>query len=330
MRRLLVLAIVGAAMSACTSTSRGDDVGDDATPDEVVLVSYDAFTPADGVFDDFTRATGARVRVVTGGDSGTVVSRAILTAGTPEGDVLWGVDDTTLARAERARLFDRIEDVDTGDVCVNVDDEWYSERGLVPPRSFDDLFTPTYRGQLVVQNPVTSAPGTAFLLATIARYGDEWRERWRDLVINDVLVVNDWTAAYTVEFSGSSGAGTRPLVVSYGSSPPAEVIYATTPIDEPSTSVLEDTCLRLTERAGVLRGTRNPSLANALLDYLRGATFQESMPLSLFVFPIDPSTPLPEVFTAFAARPESPLQIDAGRIDANLEAWLAEWRDIVL
>ena len=327
MRRLLALVVLGSVAAACTSTGDGTD---DATPDEVVLVSYDAFTPADGAFDGFTRATGARVRVVTGGDSGTVVSRAILTAGNPEGDVLWGVDDTTLARAERARLFDRVEDVDTGDVCVNVDDSWYASRGLVPPRGFDDLFDPAYRGHLVVQNPVTSAPGTAFLLATIARYGDDWRTRWADLVANDVLVVNDWTAAYTVEFSGSSGAGPRPLVVSYGSSPPAEVVFATEPVDEPGTSVMEDTCLRITERAGVLRGTRNPRLADALLDHLLSRAFQETMPLSLFVFPIDPSTPLPDVFRRFAARPASPLRLDADVIDANLETWLARWRDIVL
>jgi thiamine transport system substrate-binding protein len=327
-RRLLALLVLGAAAAACTS-SPGDGERD-ATPDEVVLVSYDAFTPAEGAFDEFTRTTGARVRVVTGGDSGTVVSRAILTAGTPEGDVLWGVDDTTLARAERARLFERVADVDTGDVCVNVDDDWYARRGLAAPSDFDDLFEPAWRGHLVVQNPVTSAPGTAFLLATIARYGDGWRERWADLVDNDVLVVNDWSAAYTIEFSGSSGAGSRPLVVSYGSSPPAEVVFAAEPVDEPGTSVMEDTCLRITERAGVLRGTRNPRLADALLDHLLSRTFQETMPLSLFVFPIDPSTPLPDVFRRFAARPVSPLRLDAAVIDANLEAWLAEWRGIVL
>lgn len=328
MRRAWVLLVGTAIVAACTSPPDGG--AGDATPDEVVLVAYDAFTPADGAFDEFTRATGARVRVVTGGDSGTVVSRAILTAGTPEGDVLWGVDDTTLGRAERARLFDRIESVDTGDVCVNVDDEWYAGRGLEPPRGFDDLFDPAYRGHLVVQNPVTSSPGTGFLLATIARYGDAWRERWADLVANDVLVVNDWTAAYTVEFSGSSGAGPRPLVVSYGSSPPAEVVFAVEPVDEPGTSVLEDTCLRLTERAGVLRGTRNPRLADALLDHLLSRSFQETMPLSLFVFPIDPSVPLPDVFERFAARPAAPLRLDPEAIDADLETWLADWRDIVL
>jgi len=327
-RRLLALVLLGSMAAACTSP--GDGGSGDATPDEVVLVSYDAFTPAEGAFDEFTRATGARVRVVTGGDSGTVVSRAILTSGNPEGDVLWGVDDTTLARAERARLFDRVEEVDTGDVCVNVDDDWYARRGIIPPRDFDDLFDPAYRGHLVVQNPVTSAPGTAFLLATIARYGDGWRERWSELVDNDVLVVNDWTAAYTVEFSGSSGAGPRPLVVSYGSSPPAEVVFATEPVDEPGTSVMEDTCLRITERAGVLRGTSNPRLADALLNHLLSRTFQETMPLSLFVFPIDPSTPLPDVFERFAARPAAPLRLDSAVIDANLETWLADWRDIVL
>lgn len=323
----LVAGLLG--LAACTSSpSTTND--SDATPDEVVLVAYDAFTPAEGIFDAFTAATGARVRVVTGGDSGTVVSRAILTAGNPEGDVLWGVDDTTLARADRARLFDRIDAVDTGDVCVNVDDGWYADRGIDPPSSMDDLVDPAHRGQLVVENPVDSAPGTAFLLATIARHGEDWRDWWRRLVDNDVLVVNDWSTAYTIEFSGSSGGGSRPLVVSYGSSPPAEVVYAVEPIDSPGTSVIEDSCLRMTEYAGVLRGTRNPRLADALLDYLLEVPFQESMPLSLFVFPVNPDARLPEVFERFAARPAEPLVVPSADIDARLEDWLDEWRSLVL
>ena len=331
---LVVLAACGGSPGGTTDSTvpAGDatTVPADATPGEVTLLAYDSFTPAEGIFDAFERQTGAKVKVVTGGDSGSLISKAILTAGNPEGDVLWGVDNTTLSRAEGARLLDSYEPVDEGDVCVNYDKQWYASRGITPPASLDDLVKPVYRGQLVVQDPVNSSPGLAFLMASVAKYGDGWTQWWAQLKENKVRIAADWTAAYTVDFSGSSGKGKYPLVVSYGSSPPAEVLYAATPIDEPPTGVIESTCFRQTEYAGVLRGTRNPGLARALVDYLLDVPFQESMPLSLFVFPVNPQAKLPELFARFAVRAVSPLTLDPDVIAANRDGWLDEWRAIAL
>jgi len=331
---LVVLAACGGSPGGTTDSTvpAGDatTVPADATPGEVTLLAYDSFTPAEGIFDAFERQTGAKVKVVTGGDSGSLISKAILTAGNPEGDVLWGVDNTTLSRAEGARLLDSYEPVDEGDVCVNYDKQWYASRGITPPASLDDLVNPVYRGQLVVQDPVNSSPGLAFLMASVAKYGDGWTQWWAQLKENKVRIAADWTAAYTVDFSGSSGKGKYPLVVSYGSSPPAEVLYAATPIDEPPTGVIESTCFRQTEYVGVLRGTRNPGLARALVDYLLDVPFQESMPLSLFVFPVNPQAKLPDLFTKFAVRAASPLTLDPDVIAENRDKWLDEWRAIAL
>ena len=331
---LVVLAACGGSPGGTTDSTvpAGDatTVPADATPGEVTLLAYDSFTPAEGIFDAFEKQTGAKVKVVTGGDSGSLISKAILTAGNPEGDVLWGVDNTTLSRAEGARLLDSYEPVDEGDVCVNYDKQWYASRGITPPASLDDLVKPVYRGQLVVQDPVNSSPGLAFLMASVAKYGDGWTQWWAQLKENKVRIAADWTAAYTVDFSGSSGKGKYPLVVSYGSSPPAEVLYAATPIDEPPTGVIESTCFRQTEYVGVLRGTRNPGLARALVDYLLDVPFQESMPLSLFVFPVNPQAKLPELFARFAVRAVSPLTLDPDVIAANRDGWLDEWRAIAL
>jgi len=331
---LVVLAACGGSPGGTTDSTvpAGDatTVPADATPGEVTLLAYDSFTPAEGIFDAFERQTGAKVKVVTGGDSGSLISKAILTAGNPEGDVLWGVDNTTLSRAEGARLLDSYEPVDEGDVCVNYDKQWYASRGITPPASLDDLVNPVYRGQLVVQDPVNSSPGLAFLMASVAKYGDGWTQWWAQLKENKVRIAADWTAAYTVDFSGSSGKGKYPLVVSYGSSPPAEVLYAATPIDEPPTGVIESTCFRQTEYVGVLRGTRNPGLARALVDYLLDVPFQESMPLSLFVFPVNPQAKLPDLFTKFAVRAASPLALDPDVIAESRDKWLDEWRAIAL
>ena len=327
-RTLLALSFV-LAITACSSASSNTSI--DATPNEVTLLAYDAFTPTDGIFDAFTTATGATVKVVTGGDSGVLISKAILTAGAPEGDVLWGLDNTLLSRAQKAELLTSYEPVDTGDICVNYDKQWFASRNIAPPTSLDDLTLPAYKDLLVTQDPVASSPGLGFLLGTIAHFGyDDWQDYWKSLKTNEIHIAPDWTTAYTIEFSGSSGKGKYPLVVSYGSSPPAEVLYAEKPIDTPPTAVIESTCFRQTEYVGALRGTRNPKLATQLISYLLDVPFQESMPLSLFVFPINKNATLPDLFTKFAVAPKTPLTLDPADIEMNRDSWLSTWRDIIL
>ena len=327
--RTLLAASFVVAVTACSSSSSNSSI--DATPNEVTLLAYDAFTPQEGIFDAFTAATGAKVKVVTGGDSGVLISKAILTAGTPEGDVLWGLDNTLLSRAQKAELLTSYEPVDTGDICVNYDKRWFASRNIAPPTSLEDLALPAYKNLLVVQDPVASSPGLGFLLGTIAHFGvDKWQNYWKSLKENGVRVSPDWTSAYTIDFSGSSGKGKYPLVISYGSSPPAEVLYAEKPIDTPPTAVIESTCFRQTEYVGALRGTRNPNLAAKLISYLLDVPFQESMPLSLFVFPVNKKAALPELFTKFAVAPKNPLTLDPTDIEKNRDAWLNSWREIIL
>ena len=327
--RTLLTTLLIVSATACSSPSSNSST--DATPNEVTLLAYDAFTPQEGIFDAFTAATGAKVKVVTGGDSGVLISKAILTAGTPEGDVLWGLDNTLLSRAQKAELLTSYEPVDTGDICVNYDKQWFASRNIAPPTSLEDLALPAYKNLLVVQDPVASSPGLGFLLGTIAHFGvDKWQNYWKSLKENGVHVSPDWTSAYTIDFSGSSGKGKYPLVVSYGSSPPAEVLYAEKSIDTPPTAVIESTCFRQTEYVGALRGTRNPKLAAQLISYLQDVPFQESMPLSLFVFPVNKKATLPDLFTKFAVAPKNPLTLEPADIEKNRDSWLSTWREIIL
>ena len=317
---LLGSAIVAASCTSSTSKN---------STTEVTLIAYDSFTPEEGIFDAFTEQTGATVKVVTAGDTGTMVSKAVLTAGNPEGDVLWGIDNTFLSRAQNANVLSSYEPVDEGDICVNYDKSWFNQRALAVPTSFEDLTRPEYSGLLTVQDPVNSSPGLGFLLGTIAHFGDNnWEQYWRALKDNKVNVAPDWTTAYYEAFSGASNTGQYPLVVSYGSSPPAEVVFAETPITEPTTGVIEATCFRQTEYVGVMRGTKNTELAEKLVEFLLGKEFQESMPLTLFVFPINTDAVLPEVFEKFAVRPANPLTVGPKKIEDNREAWLDTWRGL--
>ncbi len=327
--------------------------------DTITLVTYDSFPEAETTLNDaldaFAAETGVDVEILVAGDAGTMVTKAGLTAGNPEGDVMWGVDNTLLSRAIADEIFEpyvpeAIADgsvsiaqefldlvpggdatpVDYGDVCVNYDIGWFAERDLEPPASFDDLIDPTYGGTLVVQNAATSSPGLAFLLATIHEFGDgAWQDYWRSLGANGVEVVEGWTQAYYERFTWAGG-GPTPSVVSYGSSPPAEVIFAAPPRDDAPTGVIEDTCFRQVEFAGVLRGTDALPEAQALVDFLISEEFQRELPLNLFVYPTNDAVELPQEFVDFAVVPETSRSLDPQVIADNRERWIDEWTELVL
>lgn len=328
MKRKIVPAILIASIAFGSCSSGNNTIESGGT---IKLLAYDAFTPEPEIFTSFTKETGIDVIVSLGGDTGTLVSKALLTAGTPEADVLWGVDNTLISRAIDGKLFESYQEVDTAAVCVNYDKDYFSKNDIALPVTLMDLALPTYKDMLVIQNPVTSSPGLAFMLATISKFGvNDWEQYWKSLRANGVKIVDDWTSAYTVEFSGSSGKGKYPLVVSYGSSPPAEVIYSDPPVTEPPTAVMEQTCFGQIEYAGILRGTKKTKNAQKLIDFLTGKIFQESMPLTLFVVPVNPDAVLPEVFSKFAVIPQNPLTLDAADISSNRVAWLDTWTNIML
>jgi thiamine transport system substrate-binding protein len=220
--------------------------------------------------------------------------------------------------------------IDHGEVCLNVDSGWFRSRGLAPPAGLGQLTAPRYRNLLVVENPATSTPGLAFLLATIARFGDGWQDYWRRLRANGVLVVDGWEEAYTVRFSGSSGKGPRPIVVSYASSPPAEVLFAGRKLTEAPTAIVESSCFRQVELAGVLVGARNEKGARMLIDFMLSPAFQGDVPTSMFVFPVREGVELPPVFARWAVVPERPLELSPEEIGANRDRWIREWTDVVL
>ena len=362
LRRIVVVATTVVVVAAACgndddAASSSTDVA--ATADSITLVTYDSFPEADTSLNDalaeFSADTGVDVEILVGGDTGTMLSKAALTAGNPEGDVMWGIDNTLLSRAITDDVFEpylaapiadgsvdidpafldlvpngEATPVDYGDVCVNYDLAWFVERDLQPPTTFADLVDPAYAGQLVVQNPATSSPGLAFLLATIHEYGLEgWQDYWSQLGANGVEVVDGWTEAYYERFTWAGG-GPTPMVVSYGSSPPAEVIFADPVRDDAPTGVIEDTCFRQVEFAGVLRGTDAPDAARQLIDFLVSARFQQELALNLFVYPTNAAVVLPQEFIDFAVVPEPSRAIDPAVIDAERSRWIDEWTELVL
>ncbi len=342
---------VAAALLIATLLSVAGCGGSDKPPTDVVLVTHDAFAISPAVKKAFEDESGLELKILKAGDAGEVVTRALLTAGNPEGDVLFGVDNNLLQRALDGDVFEAYEPpalaevdpeltldpehratpIDRGDVCLNYDKTWFSSHGLAPPRTLADLTLPRYRGLLVVQNPATSTPGLAFMLATIAKFGEGWQSYWRKLRANDVLVVDGWEDAYYARFSGAAGSkGKRPVVVSYASSPPAEVIFRDPRPAAAPTGVVASTCFRQIELAGVLRGARNPDGARKLVDFMLSKRFQEDIPLQMFVFPARRDATLPPEFERFAVVPKHPLELPPAEIEANRERWVDEWTDTVV
>ena len=326
--------------------------GGRAEPTEVVLVTHDSFVISKDVKQAFEQESGLTLRILQSGDAGEALTKALLTAGNPQGDVFFGVDNNLLSRALEGDLFEayespalddidpepdldrrkhRVTPIDHGEVCLNYDKAWFAERGVEPPSFLDHLTEPRYKGLLVVENPATSTPGLAFMLATIARFGEHgWRDYWRRLRENGVLVVDGWEEAYNVRFSGSAGRGDRPVVVSYASSPVAEAIFRTPRPKEAPTAVMGESCYRQIEFAGILRGARNEAGARKLVDFMLSKRFQEDVPLSMFVFPVNREAKLPPEFERFAVVPESPLDLPSEAIEANRDRWVKEWTDIVV
>jgi thiamine transport system substrate-binding protein len=346
--RALNLAVALVAVAVLAVGCGGEDA---AAPTEVVLLTHDSFAISKDVKQRFERESGLRLRILQGGDANETLNRALLTAGDPQGDVLFGIDDSVLSRALEGDLLedyrpdalatvegaflpqtDLVTPIDHGEVCLNVDRGWFAERGLAPPERLEDLTEPRYRDLLVVENPATSSPGLAFLLATVARFGEDgWQDYWRALRANGVLAVDGWEEAYTQQFSGAAGSpGKRPIVVSYATSPAAEVIFSSKPLDEAPTAAVEDGCYRQVEYAGVLRGARNEDGARRLVDFMLSERFQADVPGSMFVYPVRADVPLPEAFVEHAIVPRDPLQLPADDVDANRDRWVARWTEIVV
>ena len=350
-RRAAVGVGVSLIVAACASPTFG------AEERAVRLLTHDSFLLPEAVVEAFEAEHGARLEVIQGGDAGATVNQAILTrmAGDePIADVLYGVDNTFLSRAIEAGIFtpyrssevdalpadllvadDVATPIDVGDVCLNIDVAAFEERGLPVPASLEDLLDPALRDTLVVEDPSLSSPGLAFLLATVATFGDDphvgWQGYWRALRENGVEVASGWEEAYYGRFSGGSGEGDRPMVVSYATSPVAEVLFGEDPeADVAPTRALEAGCFRQVEYAGVLAGAREPELAAAFIDHLLAAETQAELPMAMYVLPVREDVALPEAFERHALRPTAPITMDPADIDAGRERWIAEWTDIVL
>lgn len=347
---LTLIILLAFILQACAKSS-ASLTSTPSGPRTLSVMTHDSFAVSESVITQFEKANNVSVQIITSGDAGTALNKAILSKDNPIADVFYGVDNTFLSRALTEDIFEpynsplladipsqykldsqnRALPIDWGDVCLNIDLTYFSAHNLIPPQNLEDLLKSDYKSLLVVENPASSSPGLAFLLATIGHFGsDQYLDYWRGLVTNDVLVVNDWNTAYYTNFS--RWGGERPIVVSYGSSPPFEVIESKSPDTVPQTAVItsDGSCFRQIEFAGILRGTKNRDLAEKWVDFMLSTPFQEDMPLQMYVFPVNSNAKLNETFQKYLSIPEHPAIVHPDEIAANRETWINAWTETVL
>lgn len=326
-----------------------------AYAETITVLTHNSFAVSKSVIQAFTDSTGIDVRFVQAGDAGEVVNRAILTKDHPIADVLYGVDNSLLVRAERAGIFEpyksplldqvkpeyrfdpnhMVTPIDAGYINLVADEAALAKAGVPLPTSLSDLTKPEYKNMLVVENPATSSPGLGFMLTTVAHFGQghpgDWLDFWAKLRDNGVQVTSGWQEAYNSSFS--MHGGDRPIVVSYNTDPAAEVIFAKTQLTEsPVASVLCNRCAYLQiEAAGILKGTRHRHAAEKFIDFMLSKRFQEDMPLNMFVYPVIEGASVPPQFRRFSKIPtaQQTATLSPAAIDKGERHWIEQWTAVV-
>ena len=314
---------------------------------ELRVLAHNSFFLPKPLLAQFEAQTGVKLSVIKGGDSGELLNKLILTRAQPIADVVFGVDNAQYAKAKAANVLEPyaaaplagesvpivgkgVVAIDYSYVALNYDKAAFAKSGLPLPKTLEDLADPRYRDLLVVQNPATSSPGHAFLLATLAGLGEgaafDW---WARMRANGVKVAKGWSEAYYTEFS--KHGGTRPLVVSYATSPAAEVFYSKEKITEPPTGVLflKGGVFRQVEGVALINGGGQREAAVRFIEFMRSPAVQEALQTSMWMFPAVPGIPRAEVMR-HAAEPASFDTLSSEVIAEKGAEWVSRWTKVVL
>ena len=258
---------------------------------DLTLATHDSFVMSQSQIKEFDKKTGYHLKILKLSDAGSLTNKLVLTKGTPIADAVFGIDNSFAGVATNAGIIDgTLVATDFGDVCLNFDKNWFATHGLAAPTSIKDIIKPTYKNMTVVENPNTSSTGLSFLAASVEIFGEKnWQAFWKSLKTNGVKVDDGWETAYYTDFSGSSGKGAYPIVLSYGSSPADEVRAD----GKSQTAAITDGCFRQTEFIGVLKRAKNPAGAKKLIQYILSPDFQKTFPTAMYMNPAVPGVAIP-------------------------------------
>jgi thiamine transport system substrate-binding protein len=318
-----------------------------SAPAELRVLTHSSFTLPKPLLAQFEKDANVKLRITKAGDAGEMLNKLILTKASPIADVVYGIDNALAPKALAADVLDaytgaaatrtskaplpqKLIPVDYGYVTLNFDKAWFAKRNLALPKTLDELTQPAIAKLLVTENPATSSPGYAFLLATIGTMGEEnafaW---WAKMRSNGLKVSKGWTDAYYTEFSRNGGK--YPLVVSYATSPAAELFYAKDKPTEPPTGslALPGGVFRQVEGVALVKGGRQQETAGKFIEFLRSAAVQQQMQTEMWMYPAESTVAKAEVMQ-HAPEPagfNTPSDQDIADKGA---AWVKRWTQVVL
>jgi len=313
---------------------------------ELRVMVHNSFALPKALLAKFENDNGIKLSLIKGGDAGEMLNKLILTKAAPIADAVFGIDNTLVAKALAAGVLeptvvsvqypadpvlgDAVVAVDYGFVALNYDKAAVVKKGVPLPTSLQDLTQPAYKKWLVTPHPATSSTGYAFLLATIASMGEEgafsW---WAKMRANGLKVVKGWSEAYYTEFSRNQGA--YPLVVSYATSPAAEVFYSKEKTSQSPTAslFLKGSVFRQVEGVGLVKGGQQREAAVKFVDFLRSAPVQEALQTEMWMYPVQAKTPRAAVMS-HALEPTEFAAPAPDVIAAKGPQWVARWTKVVL
>lgn len=328
-----VLAVAILALAACQQAGTQASAPAEVKTDELVIYAYDSFAsewgPGPAVIPLFEQASGCKVTLVSKGDAGQVLSAALLEKAAPQADVVIGLDNNLLGRALEADVLQAYKPAGSDAIPADLvlDPEfrltpydygyfalvWDSEKLAAPPASLADLAKPEFAGKLILMDPRTSTPGLGFLAMAVAAYGEGWQDWWQSIKPSILTVTSGWDAGY-----GMFTQGEAPLVISYTTSPAYHVEYDKT--ERYKAVLFAEGQSRQIEGAGILKGARNAVRAREFMDFLISLPCQEKLPLTQWMYPVNPQVTLPASF-AFAPQATKVLSADPAKLDQALAAW---------
>lgn len=314
---------------------------------ELRVLVHSSYALPKSLVAQFEKDANVKLRITKAGDAGEMLNKLILTRANPIADVVFGIDNALAPKALAANVLDSyngpatnrpsagplpapLVPVDYGYVALNYDKAWFAKSGLALPKSLEDLAQPAYANLLVVQNPATSSTGNAFLLATIGAMGEEKAlDWWARMRANGLKVAKGWSEAYYTEFSRNGGK--HPLVVSYVTSPAAELFYAKDkPVEPPTASLaLNGGVFRQVEGVALVRGGAAKEAAAKFIEFLRSTPVQTQMQTEMWMFPVEKSVPRADVMK-FAPEPAAFTSPSDKEIADKGADWVSRWTRVVL
>ena len=196
----------------------------------------------------------------------------------------------------------------------------YNENEATAPETFDGLLDPEFEGDLITQNPTSSATGKAFLLHTIKAKGEDgYLDYWQQLKENDVRVLGTWSDAYTAYSNGEA-----PMVVSYST----DQVYANADgadLSEHQIRFLNDQGYANPEGMARFAASEQVELANQFMDFVLRPEVQAEIAVRNVQFPATTTAELPEEFAKYAREPGEPVTFTYEELKGNLSEWTDAW-----